>query len=403
MDTDTAMAARFLSALTGDHNHTFQTFAEAGGATKACNRILHGSLERHANALASFNAKGAGVFVMVNHGDGMGRKSANVTAARALFVDLDGAPVEPVLSGPLPPRIVVESSPGKWHCYWPIVDLPLDRFTDAQKALAARFDGDPKVHDRARVMRLPGFQHRKGEPFQTRLVSCNPSPLTWHEMVQAFDLRDRFRLPDQIPEGERNSQLFKLAASAAAQGVPQPEQLAKAMTMNAKRCSPPLAAQEVTQIVANAYRMPVVGGAGVPRALLDSPAYKAAKIESRALMPLAYRRATPAGLVTLPHSELGDWFATESQLERHRKFAVADGLMTIAVRGQKAMPKKGRGPKPHVYRFAIPPVYEGYSTPQIPPTNEGPEYLQAVGSEAVESSGSAGGQFSAANDGEAAA
>lgn len=393
MEIDTASAARFLAALTGDRTHTFQTFAEADKSKRGQGRILHGSLESRGRLLTSLNDQGAGVFVMINRGDGNGRKSANVTAARALFVDLDGAPVEPVLDCQLPPRIVVESSPGKWHCYWPVVDLPLERFTDAQKALAHLFAGDPKVCDRGRVMRLPGFLHRKGEPFQTRLVRADHAPLTWHEMVQAFDLRDRFTLPDVIPQGERNSKLFKLAASAAARGVPEPEQLAKAQTVNTQRCHPPLDAAEVAGIVASAYRVPVQGGTGIPRALLDSPAYKAARMESRALMPLAYRRANPAGLVTLPHSEVADWYPSESQLERHRKFAIADGLMTIAVAGTKRMPKKGRGPTPHLYKLAIPPVYEGYSTARIPPTDRGPEYLQAVGSEALEGSGSAGGHL----------
>jgi len=183
MDIDTAMAARFLTALTGDRVHTFQTVGE-GGSGRSLNRITHGEFLRRADLLQSLNLKGAGVFVMVNRGDGYGRKADNVTGARALFVDLDGAPLEPVLAGPISPRIVVESSPGKWHAYWPVVDLPLERFTDAQKALALRFDGDPKVSDRPRVMRLPGFFHNKGAPFQTRLVECFDKPLTWREMVE---------------------------------------------------------------------------------------------------------------------------------------------------------------------------------------------------------------------------
>lgn len=387
MGIDTAMAARFLAALTGDAVHTFQTFAEAEKSKRGQSRIIHGALESRGRLLASLNDQGAGVFVMVNRGDGNGRKSPNVTAARALFVDLDGAPIEPVLDCQLPPRIVVESSPGKWHCYWPVVDLPLERFTDAQKALAHRFAGDPKVCDRARVMRLPGFLHRKAEAFQTRLVQADHAPLTWHEMVQAFDLGDRFTLPDVIPEGERNSKLFKLAASAAARGVPEAEQLSKARKVNAQRCAPPLPDAELIELVSSAYRMPVRGGTGIPRALLDSPAYKAARVESRALMPIAYRRANPAGLVTLPHSEVCDWYPSEALLERHRKFAIADGLMTLAVAGSKAMPRKGRGPKPHVYRLAIPPVYEGYSPSRIPPTNRGPEFLQVVAVDALEQSG----------------
>ena len=55
-------------------------------------------------------------------------------------------------------------------------DVPLVGFSELQKALAAEFSGDPKVHDLPRVMRLPGFLHRKGQPFQCRVVSVDGRP-----------------------------------------------------------------------------------------------------------------------------------------------------------------------------------------------------------------------------------
>jgi hypothetical protein len=73
----------------------------------------------------------------------------------------------------LPPSIVVESSPGKRHFYWRIDNCPLEAFAGAQKALAAALGTDPAVCDLPRVMRLPGFWHRKGKPFMTRLVSVS--------------------------------------------------------------------------------------------------------------------------------------------------------------------------------------------------------------------------------------
>jgi hypothetical protein len=55
-------------------------------------------------------------------------------------------------------------------------DLPLEDFRSCQQALAARFDGDPKVTDRPRVMRLPGFIHHKDKPFRSRIVSISKMP-----------------------------------------------------------------------------------------------------------------------------------------------------------------------------------------------------------------------------------
>jgi hypothetical protein len=91
-----------------------------------------------------------------------------------VFVDLDGASINPVIDGPLAPSIIVQSSPGKFHAYWLVNDLPLVDFSGFQKALAHRFSGDPSVCDLPRVLRVPGFLHRKAEPFLTHLVKCEP-------------------------------------------------------------------------------------------------------------------------------------------------------------------------------------------------------------------------------------
>src|SRR3546814_16365928 len=115
------------------------------------------------------------------------------------------------------------------------------------------FAGDPKVHDKPRVMRLPGFLHRKSVPFLSRLVTCDDTPVTWQEMVEAFGLAQRMTLPAAIPAGERNSTLFRLAKSAAGKGVPEAAQLRKAWKVNADRCHPPLSDDKVRQLVANAY------------------------------------------------------------------------------------------------------------------------------------------------------
>ncbi len=176
---DLTCAARFLSLLDGAGVFTFQTFLDvhAGVQSAAARpRVLHGPLDEHAEQLNNLNEQGAGIFVMVNAGDGVTRAgaktcrtAANVRRVRAVFVDLDGAPITPVLESPLRPDWVVRSSPGRWHAYWRVGDCPLDRFESAQAALAARFDGDPKVKDLPRVMRIPGFFHRKAEPFRSEL------------------------------------------------------------------------------------------------------------------------------------------------------------------------------------------------------------------------------------------
>jgi hypothetical protein len=235
MEIDTTQAARFLAALSSDSSYTFQTIDSRKPVRRGMTLVLHGSFAKLENRLADLNNKGSGIFVMVNRGDLHGRKADNVVGTRALFVDLDGAPLEPVLAAPIPPRIVIETSPGKWHCYWPVLDMPLDRFSPAQKMLALQFAGDESVHDKPRVMRMPGFMHLKGQPFLSKLVTCEDKPLTWDEMNQAFDLSRNYTLPSQIKEGERNTTIFKLAQSASRKGVPESSQLSRALLVNERR------------------------------------------------------------------------------------------------------------------------------------------------------------------------
>jgi hypothetical protein len=181
MTPDIAQAQRFLNRLDPNGEFTFQTFSDRklGAHGGPLSRVLHGSLPQHVTALAALNARGAGVFVMVNRGDGVvrpGRKTCrgkeNVVAVRALFVDLDGAPPARLLDATPPPSIVVETSSGRYHGYWTDVSCPLEDFESAQISLARHFEGDESVSDLPRVMRLPGYLHRKAEPFMSRIVLC---------------------------------------------------------------------------------------------------------------------------------------------------------------------------------------------------------------------------------------
>lgn len=169
---DLNQAEAFLEALDPAGIFTFQTFPEGVPRSGTAHpTVLHGTLQEHAARLTALNNAGHGIFVMVNEGDLKGRAARDVIRVRAHFVDLDGAPVEPLLEAEIPPHIVVESSLGRWHGYWRVDDCPLNEFKDRQHALAERFDGDRAVCDLPRVMRLPGFFHLKSAtPFQTRLV-----------------------------------------------------------------------------------------------------------------------------------------------------------------------------------------------------------------------------------------
>lgn len=170
---------------------TLQTFDDTDAKRAGLTRIVHVEPSDTAlESLSALNARGAGIFFTVNETDGRGREAHNIVRVRAVFVDLDGAPLLPVLQAGLDPHCIVRSSSGRWHCYWLVDDCPLDQFRRVQVALARRFDGDRSVHDLPRVLRLPGFLHRKADPFPSRALDAgfDGPPYTLAEVIGALKL-----------------------------------------------------------------------------------------------------------------------------------------------------------------------------------------------------------------------
>jgi hypothetical protein len=196
-----AEAERFLNALDPSPNARwcFQTFTDDKKARKEraeenkrrkqqglppvkdpLAAWRYGTLAEHWDWLVKQNERGAGIYITVNETDGKGRKKDNIIRIRALLLDLDGSPIEPVINAETGVRIVMQSSPGRFQTYWLFTGrMPFRAFEPLQKALADRFNGDPSVHDLPRVMRVPGFVHRKDKdkPFLSHIVTINGSEL----------------------------------------------------------------------------------------------------------------------------------------------------------------------------------------------------------------------------------
>ena len=159
-------AKQFLACFVGEH--TFQTFSDTKGGNVIPKHITLGF-----DDLEQENIKGAGIYFMVNRGDGKGRKVQNVVSVRAVFADFDD--VCPPSKWKLPPSIVVESSLDRYHVYWLLADImPLDRFTATQKSIANFYESDPIISDLSRVMRVAGFVHQKRDPFLSHIKFCDP-------------------------------------------------------------------------------------------------------------------------------------------------------------------------------------------------------------------------------------
>jgi len=199
-NADIELAEHFLTLLDEEAEaFTFQTFAdtpeakaedkerERAGQPKKYAHVFHGPLSRHAAALERLNRSGAGVFITVNQTDLKGRKADNVERVRAVFADTDGADLAPILNAKPEASFIVESSPGNAHPYWLTDGLPLAQFEGVQRQIADTYGTDSSVTDLPRVLRLPGFYHRKGEPFMVRMMQENGGlPYTADKILEAF-------------------------------------------------------------------------------------------------------------------------------------------------------------------------------------------------------------------------
>ena len=189
---DLEMAKHFLTILSQNDEpfFTFQTFDDRKKpSSPTYPKVLNGTFEQHKEELLRLQQEGSGIFVTVNATDGLGRKTDNIKQVRALFIDLDGSSLEPVLSSPLTPHVVIESSPRRYHAYWIVEGVDLKDFSFIQKQLIARFLSDPQVHDLARVMRLPGFLHQKETPFLTCILQeSGEQPFPFQTFLDAFSI-----------------------------------------------------------------------------------------------------------------------------------------------------------------------------------------------------------------------
>ncbi len=174
--TDLREAARFLEVLgDGDTHFVFQTFSDQKpkGGKDLNARVFTGTLEEHSDILTALNDQKAGIFVQVNAGPQRGAK--HIERVRTLFIDLDNPETSTnslkAIRQYMPrPTEIVETSKGKFHIHWRVSNCELDQFKPLQKQLAITFGGDPAMSNLDRVMRIPGFYHRKKNKQLVKLV-----------------------------------------------------------------------------------------------------------------------------------------------------------------------------------------------------------------------------------------
>ena len=182
---------------------TFQVFVD-DQESDVRPEIIHGEWGGCYAQLLRLNDRGAGVYHTVNGTDARGRSAENVTSIRAWFTDIDGVTdarakrgiVRRLLEHPTSPSAIVETRNGL-HGYWyavPGTEVDADAFRATIEGLILYWGGDRSVKDLARVLRTPGFAHRKRkagqplpEPHWTTVLFEQPEQFyTQAELRRAF-------------------------------------------------------------------------------------------------------------------------------------------------------------------------------------------------------------------------
>jgi hypothetical protein len=198
-----------------------------------------------------------------------GRTEDNVVAIRNLYADADhdaAKSLSAILSSDdVPSNVtdILQSSPGKYQFIWRVQDMPKSDAKNILKAIAHTFNTDTAVTDVARVLRVPGFKNIKySEQPVVGIISHSDQTFThadfrlkcvesdWCVKSEAKKT-GHADLDDESPiiEGSRNTALTSILGKARQVLAMDKEQLYEyGLSVNRKRCNPPLPDQEVRTI-----------------------------------------------------------------------------------------------------------------------------------------------------------
>jgi len=142
--------------------------------------------------LRKLNKKEAGIFFAYNDfgEDGTQRNKENVKKINAWGMEIDNIPKEEqwkkIINSPLNPSIIVETR-NSYHCYWLASKATIENAKIILQGLIQYFDSDPAMKNIAVLLRVPGFNHNKNEPYPVKTVMLEPEvKYTDEEMLEAF-------------------------------------------------------------------------------------------------------------------------------------------------------------------------------------------------------------------------
>lgn len=239
-------ANNFLSFFRGE-----QIFATTSDKEKKALSHYHGTFEEALPYLHRDNKLGRGVFFCVNELDREKDKTRKRTKkmfvqARAIWVEDDNKREEPRNDWPLKPNLIVNTSPGKYHYYWLTKTKNAKEWEKVMLRMVEDHGCDSQARDLARILRIPGFKHQKGKPFDVTFKCNRKKPYDWEAIKTAFPPLEKLstkhealeqnsgarpgqsirELIEQTTKGHAHGPSMSIAMSLANRGLKEDEILA---------------------------------------------------------------------------------------------------------------------------------------------------------------------------------
>lgn len=217
--------------------------------------------------LHRLNADRRGIFFAVNGGN-TDTETRTINKCRAQFMEIDSLPLEEQLQKikqfALEPSIIVRTRKSL-HTYWLLSEGSIKNFRKVQLQLVAHFGSDPALQNESRVMRLPGFNHCKGEPVPVQVIKFDPG-ITYTQQELADLLPppakpERTELPELTNDspglaataGGRNNGLLKLGGHLRAAGC-SAEEITEHLQIANSRFATPLPEKELNTCIKQALK-----------------------------------------------------------------------------------------------------------------------------------------------------
>lgn len=215
--------------------------------------------------LRQWNSEEWGIFFVVNGGGQNDEEVMRSGRCTAQFMECDDLSLadqlEQINAFPLEPSIVVKTRKSL-HTYWLLKDGNIKHFREIQLALVEHFHSDPVLKNESRVMRLPSFNHCKGDPVPVQVVHWRPDlKYTQRDLAAVLPRPKRQQKTktgpisgDPIPEGQRVSTLVSLIGSLKHANLSDDAIRSAIRTENEARCTPPLSDEDLEREVFPAVR-----------------------------------------------------------------------------------------------------------------------------------------------------